>query len=98
MSDTLSSQIDSVFGCTIAIADFEGGFVEQRNTLPHFAELHFLQKKLWALDNALNLSLRLPRQEAAGLPLPLLTDAYTCFQHQNVSERVFPHHRLTVGI
>ena len=42
MSDTLSSQIDSVFGCTIAIADFKGGFVEQQNTLPHFAELHFL--------------------------------------------------------
>ena len=31
MSDTLSRQIDSVFGCTIAIADFEGGFAEQRN-------------------------------------------------------------------
>ena len=44
-----------------------------------------------------NRSLRLPREEA-GLPLPLLTDAYTCFPYRKVSEIVFPRHQLAVGI
>ena len=45
-----------------------------------------------------NRSLRLSRGEEAGLPFPLLTNGYTCFPHQNVSERVFPHCQLAVGI
>ena len=45
-----------------------------------------------------NRSLRLSRGEEVGLPFPLPTNGYTCFPHRNVSERVFPHHQLAVGI